>query len=231
MTVKNLDAITIDGLDETYATNVDVDDVESSAIFIADFLIDRSGSMDCYEDTMRDCLEHYKQAIVNSKQADEMLVSKTLFGTRIETGGYVTPDDFNTDYSAGGCTRLYDAIVDRRKRLLDYMDQLRNNGTSTRACLVILTDGEDVGSQCRLSDAHAAIMDLMSKEITVAFIAFGQDAFDIADSLGIKKQNVKQVSNNESELRAVIDLVSKSAISASKKASAGATTDGGFFDV
>lgn len=228
-----LDNITIDGLDETYAENMDVDDVASPSIMLVDFLIDGSGSMDVYERVMRECLEHYKKAIVNSKQADEMMVSKTIFESRIETGGYVAPEDFNTDYTAGGCTRLYDAIIDRRQRMFDYMNQLKNNGTNARACMIILSDGEDNDSQYRASDARKAIQDLISKEITVAFIAFGQDAFGIADSIGVKKNNVKEVSNDESELRKVIDLVSKSAISASKKASfgAGGNDDGGFFDV
>lgn len=233
MNEEYLDNITIDGLDQTYATNMDVEEVESPNIMLVDFLIDGSGSMDLYERAMRECLEHYKEAISNSKQSDEMLVSKTVFESTIETGGYVAPEDFNTDYSAGGRTRLYDAIIDRRQRMLDYMNQLKNTGTNARACLIILSDGEDYGSQYRASDARKAIQDLISKEITVAFIAFGQDAFGIADSIGVKKNNVKEVSNDESELRRVIDLVSKSAISASKKASSGVggNDDGGFFDV
>jgi uncharacterized protein YegL len=233
MSKEYLDNITIDGLDETYATNMDVDDVVSPSVMLVDFLIDGSGSMDSYERAMRECLEHYREAIVNSKQADEMMVSKTVFESRIETGGYVAPEDFNTDYTAGGCTRLYDAIIDRRQRMLDYMEQLKNNGTNTRACMVILSDGADNDSQYRANDARKAIQDLISKEITVAFIAFGQEAFGIADSIGVKKNNVKEVSNDESELRRIIDLVSKSAISASKKASSGVggNDDGGFFDV
>ena len=233
MSKEYLDNITIDGLDETYATNMDVDDVVSPSVMLVDFLIDGSGSMDSYERAMRECLEHYREAIVNSKQADEMMVSKTVFESRIETGGYVAPEDFNTDYTAGGCTRLYDAIIDRRQRMLDYMEQLKNNGTNTRACMVILSDGADNDSQYRANDARKAIQDLISKEITVAFIAFGQEAFGIADSIGVKKNNVKEVSNDESELRRIIDLVSKSAISASKKASTGVggNDDGGFFDV
>lgn len=229
--MKNLDNVIIDGLDETYAENLDVDEVVSPSVLLVDFVIDRTGSMYTYERVMQECLEHYKQAIVNSKQADEMLVSKTLFNDRIETGGYVTPDDFNTDYSAYGVTRLFDAIIDRRQRMLSYMEQLKNNGTNARAVMVILSDGYDNDSQYRASDARQAVQDLLSKEITVAFIAFGQDAFGVADKLGIQPKNVKEVSNDESELRRVIDLVSKSAISASKKASTGATSDGGFFDV
>lgn len=231
--MKELDKITIDGLDEVYGTNVDVDDVLSANMMLVDFRIDGSGSMWHHERAMCECLKHYKEAICNSKQADEMMVAKTVFNGMIHTGGYVAPEDFDTDYMTGGTTRLYDAIIDGRKRMLDYMDQLRNAGTNVRACMIILTDGEDIGSQNRIGDARQAIEDLISKEITVAFIAFGQDAFGIADKLGIKKQNVKEVSNDESELRRIIDLVSKSAISASKKASSGVggSDDSGFFDI
>ena len=225
--------IIIDGLDETYAENMDVDEVASASIMLVDFAIDGSSSMTPFEGVMQDCLIHYKNAICNSKQADEMLVSKTIFDSEIHTGGYVAPEDFNTDYCANGCTKLYDTIVDRKQRMMDYMEQLKNNGTNVRACFVILTDGEDVGSHCSIADARNAIKELIRKEITVAFIAFGQDAFGIANSLGIKQNNIKEVSNDESELRRVIDLVSKSAISASKKASSGAagSSDGGFFDI
>ena len=172
--MKEMDNVVIDGLDETYATNVDVDDVLSPSVMLVDFVIDGSGSMSCYEITMRECLEHYKNAICNSKQADEMLVSKTIFSSTIETGGYVAPEDFNTDYDAQGCTKLYDAIIDRKQRMLDYMEQLKDNGTNARACLIILSDGKDYGSKYRASDAREAILQLISKEITVAFIAFGQ---------------------------------------------------------
>ena len=229
--MKDLDNIVIDGLDENYATNADIDEIESASVMLADFIVDGSGSMDPYERPMEDCLGHYKGAIINSKQADEMLVSKTIFSNTIITGGYVIPDDFDTSYSTYGMTRLYDAIIERRQRLLDYMEQLRNNGTNARACMVIFSDGQDNASRNSIGDARQAIQDLISKEITVAFVAFGDDAKGIASSLGIKPQNTKEVDNNESELRRIIDLVSKSAISASKKASAGVTDDGGFFDI
>lgn len=233
MSNEYLDNIIVDGLDETYAENMDVEEVTSPSILLVDFIIDGSGSMYIYERVMRECLEHYKEAILHSKQADEMIVSKTIFASTIETGGYVSPEDFNTDYTADGCTKLYDAIIDRRQRMLDYIEQLKDNGTNARAVMVILSDGWDNASGYRASDARKAVQDLTTKEITVAFIAFGEEAFGIADDIGVKKNNVIEVSNDESELRRIIDLVSKSAISASKKASSGATADddGGFFDV
>lgn len=227
-----LDTIVIDGIDNRFAVNTPVDDITSSSVMIIDFAIDGSDSMSCYVQTMRECLGHYKQAICDSKQVDEMIVSKTVFNSTIQAGGYVLATDFNTDYEAFGCTRLYDTIINRRQSMLQYMEELQDTGFTARACLVLLTDGQDVGSDSTLNDARKAIQDLINREVTVAFIAFGQKAFGIADSLGIRKQNIIKVSNNESELRRVMFLVSKSAISASKKASAGASdADGGFFNV
>ena len=103
-----LENIEIDGLNENYAQNLDVADVEPAAVTLMDFVIDKSGSMSPFVNSMQECLEHYKNAICNSKQADEMLISKTLFGSDIETGGYIAPKDFNTNYQAYGCTKLYD---------------------------------------------------------------------------------------------------------------------------
>jgi len=55
--------IVIDGLDETYAENMDVDEVASASIMLVDFAIDGSSSMSPFESTMQDCLVHYKNAI------------------------------------------------------------------------------------------------------------------------------------------------------------------------
>ena len=43
MKEEYLDNIVVDGLDETYATNMDVDDVVSPSVMLVDFIIDRTG--------------------------------------------------------------------------------------------------------------------------------------------------------------------------------------------
>lgn len=225
--------ITIEGLEEVFGSNVDVDEVLASNVMLSKLIIDGSGSMDWHERAMCECLEHYRSAISNSKQSDEMLVSKTVFNHMVQTGGYVVPEDFDTSYYARGTTKLYDAIIEGKDSMLDYMGQLRDAGTNVRACMLILSDGADNDSAHSIGDARKAIEDMISKEITVAFIAFGQPAFGIAEKLGIKKVNILNVTNNESELRRVMELASKSAISASKKASSGdsGSGDSGFFDI
>lgn len=236
MNEKYLDEITIDGLDETFAANAEIDDDTPPVIMLVDFVIDGSTSMSDYQWPMCECLQHFKMAIIDSKQADEMLISKTVFNTVILTGGYVTPEALDTSYSVDGGTRLYDTIIDRRQRMLDYMDKLRDNGTTVRACMMILSDGEDLHSRSTVSDARQAVESLLRKEVTVSFIAFGQEAFGIADSIGISKKNVLQVTNDESALRRAMEIASKSVVSASKRVSSGASgaigsNDAGFFEI
>ena len=55
MNEEYLDTVKIDGLDETYAANMDVDDVVSPNIMLVDFVIDGSGSMGNYEMVMQEC--------------------------------------------------------------------------------------------------------------------------------------------------------------------------------
>lgn len=63
-------------------------------------------------------------------------------------------------------------------------------------------------------------------------IAFGDDAKGIAQNLGVRPENVKDYSKDDHGLREALNMVSKSAISASKRASAGlGGGDAGFFDV
>ena len=95
MSENYLDEIIIDGIDETYAVDIDVDEVESANIMLVDEVIDGSYSMVSFERVMADCLEHQKASIIGSKQSDEMLIAKTIFSDDIQTGGYVSPEDFN----------------------------------------------------------------------------------------------------------------------------------------
>ncbi len=230
---ENFESTTIAGLDETYTRNLDPEKVECPIVMLVDFLIDGSGSMSEYEGTMRECLVHYKSAIIDSKQADEILISKTIFETKVHEGGYAPIEDLNTDYTANRCTSLYDAIVKRHEAMLKYVEALKANGTNSHACMTILSDGEDTSSEHSINDAYKAVKDMISDEITVAFITFGEQARGIAESLGIKEKNIIEVSNDESELRRVMDLFSKSTISASKRVSSGAGIDDGvgFFDI
>ena len=231
---NNLDTIEIDGYEDALNQNVDVEELETATPYLCAVAIDKSDSMDDYEynGVMSDCLKNFQSAILNSKQADEMLTSKITFGSNVDIGGFVKPEDFDCSYYTSGMTALNDAIIAGRKLIIDYMDQIRDNGGTPRGCLVVLSDGWNNSSSASDADARRAIEDLRKREIAVAFIAFGDDAKGIAENLGVRPENIKDYSKDDHGLREALNMVSKSAISASKRASAGLDGgDTGFFDV
>lgn len=215
--------------------NVRIEDLESEKQTLISILVDESGSMSSYTKAMKECLNSFKDAIVNSKEVDSILVSKTNFSESVYTGGFVAPCLFETNYSANGGTALYDAIVVAEKKIggndnRGYMDELRNSGIRTKGVVAIFSDGEDTSSSATLEEAKEAIRRMQNNDngITVAFIAFGNGAESIANDLGIKSTNVLDVSASVSELRRAFNVLSNSAISFSKKADVG---DENFFQL
>ncbi|MCL2869250.1 hypothetical protein FWF48_00355 [Candidatus Saccharibacteria bacterium] len=217
----------------TVNDNLAIDDIENERQTLIGLLVDESGSMGGYQSVMSDCLQKFKQALKDSKQEDEILVSYTGFDDNIRSGGYQLIDDLLVNYHVGGMTALYDAIVDAQVKLFDgngngYQEQLRANGIKTKGVVAIFSDGQDNSSQASLKKARQAVQFLQSQEIVVAFIAFGDDAHGIAQDLGIDDQNILEVSASESELRRVFAVLSKSAISASMSAATGASSNAFF---
>lgn len=225
------------GMEDNYAANAEIDELQSERQTLIGLLIDKSGSMGGFEKIMEDSLNKFKSAVIGSKESDEMLISKTMFGSNIVAGGYQLIGDMTTDFSASGGTVLYDCIVDAQKRLLSgngtgYMEKLQQNGIKTKAVIAIFTDGgkDYEHSKCSSQDARRAIEFLHSKEVIVAFVGFGPDATGVAQTLGIKSQNILETDATESDLRRIFTVLSKSAISASKSAGAGNSADS-FFTV
>ena len=212
------------------APNIDVDEIENDHMYLMSIAQDCSGSMSEYTGEMKKAIANFVKSIQDSKQDDEMLVSITEFDSNVKSSGFQNVADLSTDFQAGGCTAMYDAIIVASQQLTNYMDQLNNSGVRTRGGLVIFSDGYDNESQCSAKEAADAISALTKREVVVAFIAFGSDAHGIADNLGIQKQNVLETDASPSELRKIWGILSKSAISSSKSAAAGASQSS-FFDV
>lgn len=212
------------------APNIDVDEIENDHMYLMGIAQDCSGSMDDYTVDMKKAMENFVKSIQDSKQDDEMLVSITEFDSSVKSSGFQNVADLSTDFVAGGCTAMYDAIIVAAQQLTDYMDQLNDSGVRTRGGLVIFSDGHDNDSRYSAKDAADTIRKLLKREIVVAFVAFGSDAHGIAQSLGIAQQNVMETDASPSELRKIWGILSKSAISSSKSAATGASQSS-FFDV
>ena len=212
------------------APNIDVDDIENDHMYLMSIAQDCSGSMYGYTGEMNKAIRNFVQSIQDSKQDDEMLVSMTAFNGNIDSSGFQNVTDLSTNYSAGGSTAMYDAILVAAKQLTDYMDQLNSSGVRTRGGLVIFSDGEDNVSRHSANEAAKAIAELKAQEVVVAFIAFGYYANGIASRLGIDQKNTLATDASPSELRKIWGILSKSAISSSKSAARGASQSS-FFDV
>ena len=186
--------------------------------------------MDIYTGDMQKAMNNFVKSIQDSKQDDEMLVSVTTFDSVVRGSGFQNVADLNTQFRAGGMTKMYDGIIAAAKQMTDYMDQLNNSGVRTRGGLVVFSDGEDNDSDCSAADAADVIAKLLQREVVVAFVAFGGAAHGIAQNLGIPQQNIMETDATPSELRKIWGILSKSAISSSKSAAAGASQST-FFDV
>ena len=206
--------IEIDGLEDIEIENTSVEDIDSENINLIFLGIDQSGSMSFFSSDMIHSLNEFKDALTNSKEADEILVARANFEDFIDIGGYKKIVEFDTAFRAGGCTAMYDAITVGTEKLKEYRQYLRDQGIRVKAVFAIFSDGLDNVSNCGFGDAKKSIDFLNNEEITTAFISFGGAATNEAKDLGFR--NILDVTSSASELRKAFDCLSKSVIESSK---------------
>lgn len=217
-------------IDAEITPNLDVEEIENDHMYLMGIVQDCSGSMDEYTSDMRKALASFIESVKGSKSDDEMLVCVTNFDSDVRSSGFQNVDDIDTNFQAGGMTSLFDAIIVMAKLMKDYKDELNGTGVRTRGGIVIFSDGDDNNSRNSANAAAQVIKLLLGEEVVVAFVAFGDEAHGIADNLGIPSKNVLETDATPSELRRIWGIISKSAISSSKSAAAGASQQS-FFDV
>src|SRR5207248_2540466 len=92
-------------------------------------------------------------AFAGSKEKDAVLVALWTFQSHADVvHGYVPVDDatrlvVGKTYAPAGTTHLYDTFIDACAANVAYAQTLRDAGTPTRSIIVVVTDGEDVGSR------------------------------------------------------------------------------------
>lgn len=217
----------IDGLEEVEVANTSIDEIDSENINLIFVGIDKSGSMGQYQHDMVKALGDFKDALTASKECDEILVARADFADAATVGGYKRITEFDTSYDTGGCTAMYDTIIDGTDKLKEYRDFLKNEGMRVKAVFAIFGDGLDNQSQPGgFAKAKQAIAYLNNEEIVTAFISFGGQATQEAKDLGFR--NILDVSSSASELRRAFNCLSKSVIENSKSA---VSKQDDFFDV
>lgn len=210
------DEMIIDGLDDIEVENTSVDEIDSENINLIFVGIDCSGSMARFESDMRKALTDFKDALINSKEADEILIARADFADNISVGGYKKISEFDTYYGANGMTAMYDTIVEGVDKLEQYRNFLKQEGMRVKAVFAIFSDGEDTSSIKSMAEARQKIEYLNGEEIVTAFISFGGAATQTAKNLKFK--NILDVSSSASELRKAFNCLSKSVIENSKSA-------------
>lgn len=218
--------IKIDGIEDVEAANTSVDEIDSENINLIFVGIDKSTSMEYFEGDMSKALSDFKDALTNSKEADDILVARADFADTATIGGYKRIIEFDTTYRTGGNTAMFDTIVDGTNKLKDYRDFLKNEGMRVKAVFAIFSDGVDNMSRKGFSSAKKSVEYLNNEEIVTAFISFGGKATQVAKDLGFK--NILDVNSSASELRKAFNCLSKSVIENSKSA---VSKQDDFFDV
>jgi hypothetical protein len=209
------------------ASGMDAVDITASDVTLVTLAIDASSSIGGagLEDAVRMGQRMLLDAFAGAKEKDSILVALWLFASDATVvHSYVPVDDAvrldATNYRAGGTTHLYDTTCDALAANIAYAQTLRDAGTPTRSVLVVLTDGEDVGSR-RPARAVKRIVDdvLKSEQFVVAFVGVGKDAdfTAVATSMGVPAGCILvQKDATPQGLRSAFAMVSRSAIRASQ---------------
>ena len=202
------------GMDEIEIENTSVEEIDNESVNLIFVGIDGSTSMYNFVSDMKNSLNDFKDALINSKEVDEILVARADFADRINVGGYKNVSEFDTNYQSYGMTALYDVIVEGKEKLTNYMKYLKDQGMRVKAVFAIFSDGEDTVNRSTIAEAKRSIKELNNEEITTAFISFGGGATSIAKTLDFK--NILDVGSSASELRKAFNCLSKSVIESSK---------------
>jgi uncharacterized protein YegL len=205
------DDLVVAGLNMTVAQDISGLDLQTEVATITYMCLDVSGSMSSHVSAMNQALNEFKNALVESDEADSMVLIKTLFGEYLTVGSPQKIAWFDPSYTAKeNATSLYDAIVKGAEDLKMYIQQARDDGHIARSVFVVFTDGEDNNSKASWASAKAAVEELLKQEcIACVFIAFGLSAKGIATRLGFQPEDVLECNSTASDLRKAFNYTSK----------------------
>jgi hypothetical protein len=217
----NLGAVVIAG-----AAGKDAEDIVASDVTLVTLLVDASSSI-CdrgLEDAVREGENMLVDALGVAREKDSILMALWTFNDDIRVvHSYVGLDDVTRldkkNYAGLGCTRLYDTWCDALAANVAYAQRLRDSGTPCKSVVVVVTDGEDVGSKRRVQDCARLSKDLLaSEQFMLAFVGVGTTDFHaVAKSMGIPDRSVAvQAQATPTAIRKVFQMVSQSAIRASQ---------------
>jgi len=209
------------------AAGRDLEDISATDVTLVTVLIDASSSIADrgLEQAIRDGQNSLLDAFGGAKERDAVLLACWTFATDMDVlHSYVPVEDAARldakNYRGSGSTRLYDTWCDALTANVAYAQRLRDGGTPTRSVVVVITDGEDVGSGRGTAACAKLSRELLASELfTLAFVGVGTevDFEKVAKAMGVPAGCVLvQRDATPSALRRAFQLVSRSAIRASQ---------------
>ena len=210
------------------AAGMNAEDIQASDVTLITLVLDASSSIHDrkLEAAVVEGEKLLLDAFAGAREKDSVLVALWTFQSDATVvHGYLPADDatrleVGKSYRTGGCTHLYDTFIDACAANVAYAQRLRDAGTPTRSIVVIVTDGEDVGSRRPARACKKLAEDLLkSEQFILAFVGVGNDADfkKVAASMGIPDGCVLvQQQASPSAVRAAFQLVSRSAVKASQ---------------
>jgi hypothetical protein len=209
------------------AAGKDAEDIQASDVTLVTLLVDASSSIHQrkLEDAVREGQNALVDALSSARERDAILMALWTFNDdQRVVHSYVGLDDVTRldarTYQGVGSTRLYDTWCDALAANVAYAQRLRDAGTPCKSVVVVVTDGEDVGSRRRATDCARLSRDLLaSEQFTLAFVGVGSDVDfrDVARQMGIPDGSVLvQSQATATAIRQVFRTVSQSAIRASQ---------------
>jgi hypothetical protein len=222
MLTGQLGAVVIAG-----AAGLPAENITATDVTLVTVLIDASSSIRAakLEQAVRDGQNSLVDAFAGSRERDSVLLALWTFNEQSKVVHSYVPvaDAARLDaktYRGSGSTALYDTWCDALAANVAYAEQLRNSGTPVRSVVVVITDGADVGSKRRVSDCARLSADLLaSEQFVLAFVGVGTEADfrTVALSMGVPDGCIEvQTNTTPSALRAVFQMVSRSAIKMSQ---------------
>lgn len=218
---------------------MNVSDLQASEVVLVTLLVDDSGSISSAgnEQPMRDGVNQCLQALIDSKQQDNILVRIVyLNGTQLVPYTPLTniPLLDAHNYRANGGTPLYDESVTTLATVIAKTKDFENNGVQVRTITAICTDGADCGSRnSNKHDVYTVVKDMFTAEKhIVAGIGFSDGSTDfnrVFNEMGVPSQWILTAGSTPTEIRKAFNVFSRSATSASKSAANFAQTSMGGF--
>lgn len=126
-------------------------------------ILDKSGSVFSFAKEIEEATQKIVKGCQSAPRADNMLVRMTAFNNRIDPVHDFkllvdcAPDSYKDFIQPGGTTVLYDASVDIVNSVALAGKELLAKDYKVNGIVVIVTDGEDVGSTYVVSNVKAAI--------------------------------------------------------------------------